>query len=256
MLVPRGELFKEDVKPEEVLMYLDKRLRGKKLKIKHGYLDGSITSVYGHFQFKIVFRDKKIVSAEVIKTNTKRKWSGYEAIKVISCLLFLSTKTPNIITNIKLYKLDKKLLQLAEKILNVEDITDIIDDAEKVIKELTRENGRIYENTSIERVLNNLSDGFTGTITGETESGNYYAKVYVKKGRVVGAFVRMDGQEIKGTEATYYLDEECKIIRVHETFTIVVPEAFEVKEEEINVEDVKLDDKLNELLESLKNRRN
>ncbi len=256
MLVPRGELVKDDVKPSEVLYYLDKKLRKKKLKVKHGYLEGSITTVYGHFEFKIVFKDKKIVSAEVIKTNTKTVWRSYEAIKIICYLLLLATRSSNIITNIKLFKVDKKLLQLGEEILSVEDITSVVDSSsEDILREITHDTGSIYEDTTVSEVLQNIRDDFTGIIVGETKSGNYYAKLYVKNGEIVGAFIRMDGREIRGTEATYYLDEECNTVKVQRMVTVIVPEGYEVEEEEIKVEDIKLDDKLNELLESLKSRK-
>jgi len=100
---------------------------------------------------------------------------------------------------------------------------------------------------SIENVLRELKD-FTGVVEGKGDK--YYAKVYVRKGEIIGAYVKDEDYEYFGNHALYFLDRECKVV-VHRQLVVIVPDEYKVEVADIKIT-AQLDSKLLNILDKVK----
>lgn len=266
MLIPSGKLVKI-IPPQD----LGKFLRRK--KIKNGFLRGVFVNNFGRFKAIIVFRGAYPVLAELVELNTGKVWRGESAVKNFKAVLNDVLRNPAFthseggLNNVEIYELKKKEVDFTVK-MNGDYVIrgeQTFEDVGGGVKEDSRTLARYErivnllgggsegggEKRVLEDYLRELSGEFTGIVYGYSE--DYYAEVYVVRGRVEGARVRVGDKEFRGDSALYYLDRECEV-RSRVFLSLSVPESCRVVSDEGVLDRVEIivDERLENLIEQIK----
>lgn len=116
---------------------------------------------------------------------------------------------------------------------------EVVEKAEPEVKKLekkkTREwsGGKVGWVVSFEEFLQGL-DGFTGICKGKDRESEFEVEVYLKDGKVVGAVVRDEDVEVKGSAALFYIERALEVELIEGDFE--VPEGAECVEDGRSVE--------------------